>query len=235
MTLAWCLVAMALLVLAPRPAAVGHRRAITPAAAAPPSRTLLWVGGIATIATACLLVAGPVAGGAAALVIAPLAAAALRRGRARPSAPRVDRALPLYLDLVAAALRAGRPLAEALVIALPAATSPTAEPIARVAGLLRLGAEPEQAWSAVPRDGPLGAVRATAVRSASSGLRLAAGFERLASDVRAELATAATARAHRAGVFSMAPLGLCFLPSFVCLGVIPVVVGIARTALGVMP
>jgi hypothetical protein len=28
----------------------------------------------------------------------------------------------------------------------------------------------------------------------------------------------------------MAPLGLCFLPAFVCLGVVPVVLGIARTA-----
>lgn len=192
-------------------------------------------GAVAVIAGACLLVAGPVVGGGVAAVLVPLAAVALRRGRERPAGPAAERGLPLYLDLVAAGLRAGRPLAEALLIALPATSSATTEPLSRVAGLLRLGAEPEQAWSAVPRDGPLGAVRATAVRSAASGLRLATGFERLADDVRSELGAAAAARAHRAGVFAMAPLGLCFLPSFVCLGVIPVVVDIARTALGVMP
>lgn len=233
MTLAWCLLATAV-VLVPGPATrVGRRRAVT-SRGPRPGRAVLWAAAIGLIATGCVAAAGPVIGGPAALVIAPLAVVALRRSRERPSHG-VDRALPLYLDLAAAALRAGRPPAEALVVALPAATPPTAAMLARVAGLLRLGAEPEQAWSAVPRDGPLGPVRATAVRSAASGLRVAAGFERLATDVRAELAAAAAARAHRAGVVSMAPLGLCVLPSFVCLGVIPVVVGIARTALGVMP
>jgi hypothetical protein len=33
----------------------------------------------------------------------------------------------------------------------------------------------------------------------------------------------------------MAPLAACFLPSFVCLGVVPVVVGMAQSALGVLP
>jgi hypothetical protein len=33
----------------------------------------------------------------------------------------------------------------------------------------------------------------------------------------------------------MAPLGLCFLPAFVCLGVVPVVVGIAKGVFGALP
>jgi hypothetical protein len=33
----------------------------------------------------------------------------------------------------------------------------------------------------------------------------------------------------------MAPLAACFLPSFVCLGVVPVVVGVARNVFGVLP
>lgn len=239
MTIAWCLLALAVVLLPGRspmlsPMPRSHRRAPAPEAPSAPTRIAARAGAIGLIALGCVAVAGPVIGGAVALVAGPLAARAVRTGRDR-SQGGVDRSLPLYLDLAAAALRAGRPLAEAMVVALPATTSATAEPLARVAGLLRLGAEPEQAWSAVARDGPLGVVRATAVRSASSGLRLAAGFERVAAEVRAELATAAAARAHRAGVLSMAPLGLCFLPSFVCLGVIPVVVGVARMALGVMP
>ena len=32
---------------------------------------------------------------------------------------------------------------------------------------------------------------------------------------------------RRAGVWVLAPLGLCFLPAFVCLGVVPLVLGIA--------
>jgi hypothetical protein len=30
----------------------------------------------------------------------------------------------------------------------------------------------------------------------------------------------------------LAPLGLCFLPAFVCLGVVPLVIGIAGDVLG---
>jgi len=97
--------------------------------------------------------------------------------------------------------------------------------------LLRLGADPAHAWAAVPRDGPLAQVAPVAVRSAASGVKLAAAFERLAVELREERAAAAAERANRAGVMAMAPLASCFLPSFVCLGIVPVVVGIARTAL----
>jgi pilus assembly protein TadC len=66
-------------------------------------------------------------------------------------------------------------------------------------------------------------------------LKLAAAFERLAAQLRTERRAAAAVRAHRAGVKAMAPLAACFLPSFVCLGVVPVVVGVAKSAFGVLP
>jgi pilus assembly protein TadC len=34
-------------------------------------------------------------------------------------------------------------------------------------------------------------------------------------------------KAERVGVWSLLPLGLCFLPAFVCLGVVPVILGVA--------
>ena len=40
------------------------------------------------------------------------------------------------------------------------------------------------------------------------------------------------AEIDRAGVLVSGPLGLCFLPAFVCLGIVPVVVGLARDVLG---
>ena len=36
----------------------------------------------------------------------------------------------------------------------------------------------------------------------------------------------------KAGVWVLAPLGVCFLPAFVCLGVVPLVLGIAGNVLG---
>ena len=97
------------------------------------------------------------------------------------------------------------------------------------------GADAVQAWAELPTVGPLGEVRRVAIRSASSGVRMAAGFERLAAEIRADGAAAAAARAQRAGVHAMGPLAACFLPAFVCLGIVPVVVGVARSAVGVLP
>lgn len=69
---------------------------------------------------------------------------------------------------------------------------------------------------------------AVAIRSAASGIKIATAFERLAGELRAERIAAMSVRAYRAGVLAMAPLAACYLPSFVCLGVVPVVVGIAK-------
>ena len=53
---------------------------------------------------------------------------------------------------------------------------------------------------------------------------VATAVSRLADDVRAEGRSAAEQAARRVGVLAVAPLGLCFLPAFVLLGVVPVVI-----------
>jgi pilus assembly protein TadC len=69
-------------------------------------------------------------------------------------------------------------------------------------------------------------------RSASSGAALAEGVAELAAQSRHDAADAATATAARALVLIAGPLGLCFLPAFVCLGIVPVVAGLAGRVLG---
>lgn len=123
-----------------------------------------------------------------------------------------------------------------------AATAPSAPPqlaavLRRAADLLALGADPAVAWS-IPADHVTGAPGAhidallrLARRSASSGSALARGVAELADQSRQDAAHAATAAAERAGVLIAGPLGLCFLPAFVCLGIVPVVVGLAGDVL----
>ncbi|MGH3521756.1 MAG: type II secretion system F family protein, partial [Mycobacterium sp.] len=64
-------------------------------------------------------------------------------------------------------------------------------------------------------------------RSAASGAALADAGAELATPCRHVAAHSAGAAAERAGVLIAGPLGLCFLPAFVCLGVVPVVAGLA--------
>jgi Flp pilus assembly protein TadB len=229
MTLSWLLLAAALGLLGPASAAQRGARTMP--------RTQLPAGAVRALAGAaalllCVALVGPGRGVLLGLVLVPAAAAGAGRLPGRPRAPRgADPALPLALDLVAVALRAGQPPAAALALAAPAASSRVAERLDRVAALLRLGADPAEAWRAAADEPALDPVAATACRSASSGIRLAGAFEALAAELRANLRAAALARAHRAGVLTAAPLGLCFLPSFVCLGVVPVVLGIAGAVL----
>jgi Flp pilus assembly protein TadB len=195
------------------------------------------LGAAVTIAVAagCVAVLGPVSGLLAAVVLLPAAVyLVLRLERWSPRAV-PDRALALTLDLLAAALRSGQPVAAAIMLAAPAAGRSRQAALTQVAGLLRLGADPVEAWRGVADDVVLAPVAQAACRSASSGIRLADGLEQVAADLRAQVGATAEARAHRAGVLAMAPLGLCFLPAFVCLGVVPVVVGIAQGVLSTVP
>jgi Flp pilus assembly protein TadB len=188
---------------------------------------------LTVVSVACLgsVVFGVLAGAVAAAVLAPLAVAAVTRLDARRGRSAPDPALPFTLDLAAAALRAGQPVASALALAAPAAAPPVAALLNQVAALLHLGADPAEAWAGAAEDPTLAGVALAARRSANSGARLALGWEQLADDLRAELSATALARAQRAGVWAMAPLGLCFLPAFVCLGVVPTVIGIAHSLL----
>ncbi len=65
------------------------------------------------------------------------------------------------------------------------------------------------------------------VRAGEGGAPVAVAVARLAAEARAEDRARAEQAARRAGVLAVAPLGACFLPAFVLLGVVPVVVGLA--------
>ena len=57
-------------------------------------------------------------------------------------------------------------------------------------------------------------------------------LQRLAADSRVAERAATSVAVQRAGVWVLAPLGLCFLPAFLCLGVAPLVLGIAADVFG---
>uniref|UniRef100_UPI0021F3AD1E type II secretion system F family protein n=1 Tax=Mycolicibacterium fallax TaxID=1793 RepID=UPI0021F3AD1E len=102
------------------------------------------------------------------------------------------------------------------------------------ADLLALGADPLGRTDRAHRaDEPSCAdLLRLARRSASSGTALAQGVTELADRVRQDARHRGAAAAERAGVLIAGPLGLCFLPAFVCLGIVPVIAGLAGRVLG---
>jgi pilus assembly protein TadC len=69
-------------------------------------------------------------------------------------------------------------------------------------------------------------------RALDSGAPVATTVAAVADEQRRRRRWAAEAAARRAGVLAVAPLALCFLPAFVLLGVVPVVLSIAADVLG---
>jgi len=199
---------------------------------------------VAVAVAASAVLAGVMVGGWPGIAAAPLAAGAawlvlqLPRVKAgvRPPEPR---SVAFVVDLLAGALAAGLPpelAIEGIAAAVTEHGSDTlrraVEPLGRVGRLLQLGSEPAAAWATlypVPGYAP---VADSGRRCATSGARLASALAGVADDLRARRQTEALARAERVGVWSLLPLGLCFLPAFVCLGVIPVILGVAGEVFG---
>lgn len=155
-------------------------------------------------------------------------------GNAKPRRPRrpgpraklTDLELAAVWDLFATCLRAGLPVPQAIKAVTAGVDGSEMGALRSTANLLALGADPVQAW-AEARAGPRTAELARAAqRTARSGSALAEVAEEMATQLRVSTADAAEARAQRAGVLIAGPLTLCFLPAFLCLGVVPVVLGL---------
>jgi pilus assembly protein TadC len=141
------------------------------------------------------------------------------------------------LDVLALCLAAGMAVPNAAAATARSAPPQLARVLRRGADLLALGADAATAWSAPPGrragsvDPQTDALLRLARRSASSGAALAQGVAELSTQCRHDASHAATAAAERAGVLIAGPLGVCFLPAFVCLGIVPVVAGLAGDVL----
>lgn len=136
----------------------------------------------------------------------------------------LDRDLPMAVHLLGASVRAGSAVAPALVDVATALGGPVAEEFLLVVRRLELGVDPPAAWSAVPDElRPLGR---SMVRAHRSGAPVVATVDRLAVELRSTRRYRTEALARSVEVRAAAPLGLCFLPAFVVLGVAPMVVGI---------
>jgi pilus assembly protein TadC len=154
---------------------------------------------------------------------------------ARPAAVSVDDPLAAAsaLEVLAACLRSGMAVSAAAAATAPSAPLQLARILNRAADLLALGADPATAWSDPEgqRDDQTDALVRLARRSAASGAALAQGIAELAMQSREEAADTARAAAERATVLIAGPLGLCYLPAFLCLGIVPVVAGLAGDVL----
>jgi pilus assembly protein TadC len=173
----------------------------------------LVVGGVAGV-----LVGAGVAVGAG-LAVRRLEPAAVVRERQQ-----LVRDLPIAIDLLAACIASGSPPLQCLEAVAQAVSGPVAWQLEQVSTRLRMGADPVAVWAAMQLCEPMAPLARTMTRAIETGAPVADGLNRLVDDQRRARRWDSERRARAVGVKAAAPLGLCFLPAFIAIGIVPTIV-----------
>ena len=152
-------------------------------------------------------------------------------GRAEPPEERrrreaVRRDLPHVVTLLGSALSGGAAPGAAVALVCQALPGPAAARLEPLAARLALGADPAQVWTTLTRDAELGPLGRSLARAHASGTPVVAAVERLGDDLASRARAEVEDRARAVGVKAAVPLGLCLLPAFVLIGIVPLVAGL---------
>ena len=225
-------VAAALLV-APRPRSLAVPEASPdPAAASVPDpgwmrrwrpvlAALAGLGGFGFVGGAAGATIGVLSGVVAWWLIGRVESPAVRRGRAE-----VRHDLPHLVNLLASTLRSGAAPGDAVRMACAALPGAAADRLSAVVGRLDLGVDPARVWESLSADQELAPLGRALARSHRTGAPVVATIERLADELARSVRAAVEERARAVGVKAALPLGLCLLPSFLLLGIVPLVAGL---------
>ena len=129
----------------------------------------------------------------------------------------------MLLELIGAMLDAGASIGRSLELVAALAAPEIGVPLRPVVSALAIGAGWDTAWrSSSVRSPGLLALRDAVGFAALTGAPSSAILYAQAARIRREQFRAAEKQAAALGVKLVVPLGLCSLPAFVCLGVVPV-------------
>lgn len=170
---------------------------------------------------------GPIAGLAGAVCVWSVAGRGESSAERRASEhARLD--LPHLVGLVADALRSGLDPASAVRQAAAALPGPAADRVLARTHALGLGADAGDVWRDLTYDPALAPLGRALGRAHDTGTPVADVVAQLGEQLAAQERATVEDRARRVGVKAAVPLGLCLLPSFVLLGIVP----LAATLLG---
>jgi pilus assembly protein TadC len=133
----------------------------------------------------------------------------------------------MMLELVAAMLDAGSGIGRSLELVAAAASPEYSRSLKPVVGAMAIGADWDTAWrSSEARSPEILALRDALGFAALTGAPSSAILYAQAARMRRERFRAAEKRAASLSVKLVIPLGLCSLPAFICLGVVPVLLAL---------
>jgi len=121
-------------------------------------------------------------------------------------------------------MSSGVSLTQAVQQAGKAVSGPVGDQLQRIVDRLMLGADPVMAWRDLNATGNLQRVGTALARCTQSGALASPILQQLAQQLRMDRRRQGEANARKVAVQTAAPLGLCFLPAFVLLAIVPAVV-----------
>jgi pilus assembly protein TadC len=138
---------------------------------------------------------------------------------------------PEVAELLAACLAAGAGLEPAAAAVAAAVEQPAAGLLSSAVAHLRLGAPPEEALAAIAAQPELAPISRAISRSLDSGAPLVTSLTLCAEELRNTRRAMLQTKARQVAVRTVGPLGLCFLPAFLVVGVVPLVAGLLQRSL----
>lgn len=140
--------------------------------------------------------------------------------------------LPETLEFLAVCIEAGLPINQAVTTVAEISPPATQTVLAEVTSRHRIGLVGPVAWHPLQNHPVWGTVALDVARTERSGTSLTSTLRLHAADARQERRDAATQRARSVAVKSVVPLMTCFLPAFVLVGVVPIIIGLLHNFFG---
>lgn len=205
------------------------RRRVLPSTPSSSGRPSPWVAPLGAALAAMVVVDGlfgVVVGAALAFVVHRHAQIA-RSKPDRAVATRRALELPIAVEVLASCLAIGASQQQALLAVADGLGGSLADDFSRVAGALGVGADVAEAWSLIPSK-DLRSLATVLSRAYVTGAPVSPQLWSLADQHRQHSRVVAMDAARTLGVRSTGPLGLCFLPAFVLIAVVPLVLSLLR-------
>lgn len=186
----------------------------------------------------CAAVAWLLIGGVAGLIAAaaigvlgPQVLARMESGGVRANRLAMEAAAPMVADLLAACLASGASTAAATRATADALGGPVADVLNRCVTQFNLGASAQRVWRPLTDEPALAPIARAILRSAETGAPLTSVLLRVSDDLRLNRRAQLEQAAKTVGVKAVGPLGLCFLPAFMLLGVVPLIASLIAAGL----
>ena len=166
------------------------------------------------------ILVGVAAAPMSARIVGRLESGAVRRRRLQ-----IARQMPGAIDLLIAVLEVGRPPVDAFNLVARATAEPLGPELALIAGRLSVTGDEKGVWEGLRTKPEFAALGRSFRRAGRSGMPVGRILGRLADELRRERQASSQERARSVAVATAAPLGVCFLPAFFLIGIVPTIFG----------